>query len=49
MASLLASLELAPEKVAVERNGALVPRATFASTGLREGDSVELVTLVGGG
>ena len=49
VADLIASLELVPEQVAVERNGVLVPRATHAATKLVDGDSLELVTLVGGG
>ena len=47
--SLVAELELRPEIVAVERNGALVPRARRASERLAPGDRIELVTLVGGG
>ena len=34
---------------AVELNGDVVPRAEFETTFLKEGDAVELVTLVGGG
>jgi thiamine biosynthesis protein ThiS len=49
IAALLASLELAPLAVAVERNGALVRRAEHASVLLAEGDVLEIVTLVGGG
>jgi thiamine biosynthesis protein ThiS len=46
---LLALLGLAPERVAVERNEALVRRAQFDATRLAPGDRVEIVTLVGGG
>ncbi len=46
---LIAQLELAPERVAVEVNERLVRRAQYAQTTLREGDRVEIVTLVGGG
>jgi thiamine biosynthesis protein ThiS len=49
VAALLAELELRPEVVAVELNGALVPRAEHGATTLAEGDRVEIVTLVGGG
>lgn len=35
--------------VAVERNGEVVPRDQHAATPLREGDQIEVVTLVGGG
>jgi len=46
---LIADLGLAPEQVAVERNGALVPRARHGATRLAPDDALELVTLVGGG
>lgn len=49
VAGLIAELELRPEFVAVERNGELVRRAEHAACRLAEGDSVEVVTLVGGG
>ena len=46
---LLDSLRLARQRVAVEVNGALVPRASYDSTALNDGDQVEIVTFVGGG
>ena len=46
---LLARLELPPDQVAVERNGALVRRADHERTVLEAGDALEVVTLVGGG
>lgn len=49
IADLVRELELAPEKVAVERNGAIVPRSTLAETLLAEGDTLEIVHFVGGG
>lgn len=49
VADLLAQFELAPQRVAVEINEELAPRATFAERQLAEGDRVEIVTLVGGG
>jgi len=49
VAWLVAELGLRPEIVAVEVNGKLVPRATFAEVALVGGDAVECVTLVGGG
>lgn len=36
-------------RVAVERNGAIVPRAGYGSTVLQDGDEVEIVHFVGGG
>lgn len=49
IADLVRELELAPEKVAVERNGAIVPRSTLADAPLAEGDTLEIVHFVGGG
>ena len=49
IAELLATLGRDPRKLAVELNRNVVARAEHASTQLREGDVVEIVTLVGGG
>jgi thiazole synthase len=49
IAALVASLELNPQKVAVERNGEIVPRRTLADVALAEGDVLEIVHFVGGG
>jgi len=49
IADLVTELELAPEKVAVERNGAIVPRSTLREAALADGDVLEIVHFVGGG
>jgi thiazole synthase len=49
IADLVRELELAPTKVAVERNGAIVPRSTLEDAQLAEGDKLEIVHFVGGG
>lgn len=49
IADLVRELELAPERVAVERNGEIVPRSTLADAPLAEGDRLEIVHFVGGG
>lgn len=49
IADLVRELELAPTKVAVERNGAIVPRSTLEEAPLAEGDKLEIVHFVGGG
>lgn len=49
VASLLQQLGKNPKFLAVERNLELVPRTEHASAELRDGDSLEIVTLVGGG
>ena len=38
-----------PQRVAVERNGEILPRAQYAATRLEDGDVVEIVRFVGGG
>jgi sulfur carrier protein len=47
--SVLAKLELAGKKVAVERNGEIVPRSAHGATVLADGDRLEIVVAVGGG
>ena len=49
VAALLTTLELAGKKVAVERNGEIVPRSAHGSTMLLDGDQLEIVVAVGGG
>lgn len=49
VASLLEALALGGRKVAVERNGEIVPRSRHASTPLADGDRLEIVVAVGGG
>jgi thiazole synthase len=49
IADLVQSLELNPLKVAVERNGEIVPRSTLADVALADGDVLEIVHFVGGG
>ena len=49
LSALIETLQLAGKKVAVERNGEIVPRSAHASTVLADGDRVEIVVAVGGG
>ena len=49
LAALLARLELAGKKIAVERNGEIVPRSAHGSTLVLDGDRLEIVVAVGGG
>lgn len=49
IADLLSGLGLAPERVAVELNLSILPRATWAATRLASGDRIEVVHFVGGG
>ena len=47
--SLLDRLELGGKFVAVERNRLVVPYQTYDEAVLRDGDVLEIVTIVGGG
>jgi thiazole synthase len=49
VADLALELGLAPARVAVERNLAIVPRSTLAEVMVEDGDEYEVVTFVGGG
>ncbi|MDV7211719.1 sulfur carrier protein ThiS [Azotobacter beijerinckii] len=49
VADLLARLDLAGRRVAVELNLDIVPRSLHAATALREGDRIEVVHAIGGG
>ena len=49
IAQLVASLDLSPQKVAVERNGEIAPRSTLGDVILGDGDVLEIVHFVGGG
>ena len=49
IASLLARLELAGRRLAVERNGEIVPKSAHARTLVADGDQLEIVVAVGGG
>lgn len=46
---LLDQLALAGRRLAVERNGEIVPRSLFGDAHLADGDRIEVVMAVGGG
>ena len=46
---LLERLSLAGKRVALERNGEIVPRSRHSAEALADGDKVEIVVAVGGG
>ena len=46
---LVQQLGLSGKRIAVERNGEIVPRSQFASRALSDGDRLEIVVAVGGG
>ncbi|MDE6773465.1 MAG: sulfur carrier protein ThiS [Treponemataceae bacterium] len=49
LAEYLATTDYDPKRIAVERNGAIVPKAQYADTVLQDGDTIEVVSFVGGG
>ncbi|MBR8828072.1 MAG: thiamine biosynthesis protein ThiS [Gomphosphaeria aponina SAG 52.96 = DSM 107014] len=46
---LLTQLEFNPRLIAVEYNGEILQRQNWEKTTLKEGDRIEVVTIVGGG
>ena len=48
-AELLATLDLMRDRVAIMVNGTVVRRAELEAAKLQDGDTVEIITMVGGG
>jgi sulfur carrier protein len=49
VSELLDQLDLTGKRVAIERNGEIVPRGRFAQERIADGDQLEIVVAVGGG
>ena len=49
LSELLQTMSLSGKRIAVEKNGAIVPRSQFESVFLDNGDQLEIVGAVGGG
>ena len=49
VAQLIEQLQLAGKRIALERNGEIVPRGQFGTQRLIDGDRLEIVVAVGGG
>ena len=49
VSQLLESMSLVGKRVALERNGEIVPRSHFGEQRLSHGDQLEIVVAVGGG
>jgi sulfur carrier protein len=49
VSQLLERMTLAGKRVAIERNGEIVPRSQHAQARLADGDRLEIVVAVGGG
>ena len=48
-AELIDELDLTGKRIAMERNGEIVPRSQFSHCILQDGDHLEIVVAVGGG
>jgi sulfur carrier protein len=49
LAAVLGALDLGGKRIAVELNGAIVPRTRYVDTPVKDGDRLEIVGAVGGG
>ena len=49
IAELVRALKLEGKRIAIERNGEIVPKSRYAETRVAAGDRLELVVAVGGG
>jgi sulfur carrier protein len=49
VAALVARMQLAGKRIAVEKNGEIVPRSALGATMVADGDRLEIVVAVGGG
>jgi sulfur carrier protein len=49
LADLVRTLGLEGKRIAVEKNGEIVPRSRYADTPVTDGDRLEIVGAVGGG
>jgi sulfur carrier protein len=49
VAALIARLDLSGRRIAVERNGEIVPKSAHSTTFVADGDRLEVVVAVGGG
>ena len=49
VSQVLDRLVLSQRRIAVERNGAIIPRSHYGNCHLEEGDCLEIVVAVGGG
>lgn len=49
IAEYLSETDYDKNRIAIERNGCIVPRTAYGETLLEDGDELELVSFVGGG
>jgi sulfur carrier protein len=49
ISALVVTLNLTGKRLAIEKNGEIVPRSQFSEEKLQDGDKLEIVGAVGGG
>jgi len=49
IAALIEHMQIGNKRIAIERNGEIVPRGQFNTQMLADGDKLEIVVAVGGG
>jgi len=49
IATLIEDMNLTGKRIALERNGEIVPRSSYDTQNLSDGDKLEVVVAVGGG
>ena len=49
ISTLVMTLNLTGKRLAIEKNGEIVPRSKFDAVNLQDGDKLEIVGAVGGG
>lgn len=49
ISALVMTLNLTGQRLAIEKNGEIVPRSHFDAVNLQDGDTLEIVGAVGGG
>ena len=49
IAALVVTLNLTGKRLAIEKNGEIVPRSQFDDVAVQDGDKLEIVGAVGGG
>ncbi len=49
LSALLEQLGLVGKRIAVEKNGEIVPKSQHSATSIADGDHLEIVVAVGGG
>lgn len=49
MSNVISALDLKADRIAVEKNGEIVPRDTWSTSTVSDNDRIEIVHFVGGG